>query len=792
MSELYEKSLIKLELDQVLALLAECAGSAEGKESCLHLRPTSDLEDVQAMLDETTAASDLCTRKGNPSFSGVMNVSASLERAERGGTLQPSELLRITGVLRCTRNIKGYVAEDEKATVLDELFNALTPNKYLEDRISGAILSEEEIADNASPALADIRRHMRIQAAKVKDGLQKIISSPAYSKYLREPIITIRDGRYVVPVKSEHKGDVPGLVHDVSSTGSTYFVEPMSAVNANNALRELELKEKKEIERILAELSAEAAAHRENIDLNVRMLTRLDVIFAKAKLAYRMRAWAPLMNDKGIVELRNARHPLIDPKTVVPISVRLGSDFDSMIITGPNTGGKTVTLKTIGLLTLMAECGLHIPSGDGSRLSTFDAVLADIGDEQSIAQSLSTFSSHMRTIVDVVEQCDDRTLVLFDELGAGTDPAEGAALAMAIIEFCRKMGSRVVATTHYAELKLYAMQTKGVINASCEFDVETLRPTYRLLIGIPGKSNAFAISRKLGLSEDILKEADDLVGKSDKDFEDVLSQLEQQRQQMEHARQEAERLRQETLKIKQQSEEYAAQLQKEKDKAMEAARKEAQKIIEEARTAANLASEELKALRKQLQDSADATGLNQRQAEVRRSLNEAESKLRAAQPKQERPTPKRGILVGDTVELLKLGTKASVIAINKDGTYTLQAGILKMTAKPDEVYLLENENPYQEKAGRPKHSGREMKLEAHSTECDLRGMDSVEAICALELFLDSAMRARVSPVRIIHGKGTGALRAAVHQELKRNKFIKTFRLGVYGEGEDGVTIAEFR
>ena len=792
MSELYEKSLIKLELDQVLALLAECAGSAEGKESCLHLRPTSDLEDVQAMLDETTAASDLCTRKGNPSFSGVMNVSASLERAERGGTLQPSELLRIAGVLRCTRNIKGYVAEDEKATVLDELFNALTPNKYLEDRISGAILSEEEIADNASPALADIRRHMRIQAAKVKDGLQKIISSPAYSKYLREPIITIRDGRYVVPVKSEHKGDVPGLVHDVSSTGSTYFVEPMSAVNANNALRELELKEKKEIERILAELSAEAAAHRENIDLNVRMLTRLDVIFAKAKLAYRMRAWAPLMNDKGIVELRNARHPLIEPKTVVPISVRLGSDFDSMIITGPNTGGKTVTLKTIGLLTLMAECGLHIPAGDGSRLSTFDAVLADIGDEQSIAQSLSTFSSHMRTIVDVVEQCDDRTLVLFDELGAGTDPAEGAALAMAIIEFCRKMGSRVVATTHYAELKLYAMQTKGVINASCEFDVETLRPTYRLLIGIPGKSNAFAISRKLGLSEDILKEADDLVGKSDKDFEDVLSQLEQQRQQMEHARQEAERLRQETLKIKQQSEEYAAQLQKEKDKAMEAARKEAQKIIEEARTAANLASEELKALRKQLQDSADATGLNQRQAEVRRSLNEAESKLRAAQPKQERPTPKRGILVGDTVELLKLGTKASVIAINKDGTYTLQAGILKMTAKPDEVYLLENENPYQEKAGRPKHSGREMKLEAHSAECDLRGMDSVEAICALELFLDSAMRARVSPVRIIHGKGTGALRAAVHQELKRNKFIKTFRLGVYGEGEDGVTIAEFR
>ena len=521
MSELYEKSLLKLELDQVLQLLKDCAGSEEGKSSCLRLRPVSDLEEVQLLLDQTTAASDLCTRKGNPSFSGVIDVSASLERAERGGTLQPVELLRIAGVLRCARNIKGYVSEDDKQTVLDALFMALTPNKYLEDRISGAILSEEEIADNASAALSDIRRHMRIQAAKIKDGLQKIISSPAYSKYLRDPIITIRDGRYVVPVKSEHRADVPGLVHDVSATGSTYFVEPMSAVNANNALRELEIKERKEIERILAELSAEAAAHREDIQLNVRMLTQLDVIFAKAKLAYRMRAWAPIMNDKGVVELRNARHPLIDPKAVVPISVRLGKDFDSMIITGPNTGGKTVTLKTIGLLTLMAECGLHIPAGDGSTLSTFEAILADIGDEQSIAQSLSTFSSHMRTIVDVVSQCDDRTLVLFDELGAGTDPAEGAALAMAIIEFCRKMGSRVVATTHYAELKLYAMRTEGVINASCEFNVETLRPTYKLLIGIPGKSNAFAISRKLGLMEEILKEADDLVGKSDKDFEDV-------------------------------------------------------------------------------------------------------------------------------------------------------------------------------------------------------------------------------------------------------------------------------
>lgn len=791
MSELYERSLIKLELPVVLEQLAACAGSQGGKEACLRLRPTSDLEEVNLRLEQTTAAVELCTRKGNPAFADLTDVSASLERADRGGSLQPVELLRIGSVLRCARNIKSYVSEDEKPTVLDILFGTLTPNKYLEDRIFGTILSEDEIADNASATLSDIRRHMRLQAGKIRDSLQKIIASPAYSKYLREPIITIRQGRYVVPVKSEHKNDVPGLVHDVSATGSTYFVEPMSAVNANNALRELELKEKKEIERILAELSAETADHREDIALNYTMLVQLDAIFAKAKLAYQMQAWPPVMNDRGRIELRKARHPLIDSKKVVPISLRLGSDFDTMIITGPNTGGKTVTLKTVGLLTLMAQCGLHIPAGDGSTLSTFDAVLADIGDEQSIAQSLSTFSSHMRTIVDVVEQCDDRTLVLFDELGAGTDPAEGAALAIALIEFARKMGSRVVATTHYAELKLYAMRTKGVINASCEFNVETLQPTYKLLIGIPGKSNAFAISRKLGLSEDILKEANDLVGQSDKDFEDVLTQLEQQRQQMEVARREAESLKQETAKIKEQSEQMREALQKEKDKAMDAARKEAQSIIEEARAAANIASEELKALRKQLLEQADVSNLNQRQADIRRNLNEMEDKLRAAQPQKHRPEPKRGILVGDTVEILKLGTKASVLAINKDGTYQLQAGILKMTVRPDEVYLLEQENPYKEKV-RPAHSGREMKMDASPMEVDLRGMDAVEALCTLSLYLDNAMRSGMKTVRIIHGKGMGILRNAVHQELKKNKYIKSYRLGVYGEGEDGVTIAEFR
>ena len=790
MSDLYTKSLQKLELNQILQQLASCAGSTEGKAACLALLPVSDVDDVKYMLAETTAASDLCTRKGNPSFAGVTDVTLSLERADRGGSLSQKELLEIAEVLKCTRINRGYLSDDDAATVLDSLFRLLIPNKFLEEKIFNSILSEDEIADTASPELADIRRHMRLQSAKIKDSLQKIISSSAYSKALQEPIITIRQGRYVVPVKSECKNDIPGLVHDVSSSGSTYFVEPMSAVNANNALRELELQEQKEIERILAQLSESCASHRDDIETSYHILVKLDVIFAKARLAYKMNAWAPDVNDQGIISLRNARHPLIDPKSVVPICIQLGTDFDTMIITGPNTGGKTVALKTIGLLTLMAECGLHIPAGDGSSISTYDAILADIGDEQSIAQSLSTFSSHMKTIVDIVAQCNNKSLVLFDELGAGTDPAEGASLAMSLIEFCRKAGSSVVATTHYAELKLYAMRTSGVVNASCEFNVETLKPTYKLLIGIPGKSNAFAISRRLGLPEDIIKEAIDLVGKNDKDFEDVLNQLESQRQQMETARLETERLRSETEKIKNSSEAYSQQIKKEQERILEGARLQAQAIIEDARRAANTATDEIKVLKKQLAENADTQGINQRQSQIRRELNDAESRIWAGKREEERPIPTREIIIGDTVELVKLGTKASVIAINKDGTFELQAGILKLSAKADEVYLIETQNQYAPKKMRPQHSGRDYKVAAMASEIDLRGMDSVEAICVLDRYIDEAMRSNLSSVRIIHGKGTGTLRAAVQQSLRKNKFVKKFRLGVYGEGEDGVTIAE--
>jgi len=790
MNELYDKSLHKLELPAVLRLLADQACSEEAKAQCMNIRPLVDADDVRQLQTQTSAACKLVVQKGSPNLSGIKDVSASLARADRGGSLSAGELLKIASVLRCARTVKNYAETDAVSSVLDPYFMELVANKYLEEKIDHSILSEEEIADAASAELADIRRHIRIQSTKIRDSLQKVISSPTYAKYLREPIITIRSDRFVVPVKSEFKGQVPGLVHDVSSTGSTFFIEPMSAVNANNALRELFARERKEIERILAELSAEAAAYQEHINHNFEILVKLDCIFAKAKLSFAMNAMEPQIRQDGKILLNKARHPLIDKKAVVPISVRLGDDFDTLVITGPNTGGKTVTLKTIGLLTLMAECGLHIPADDGSCVSVFERVLADIGDEQSIEQSLSTFSAHMKNIVNIIDLCDDQSLVLFDELGAGTDPAEGAALAIAVIQYCRRCGARVAATTHYAELKLFAMRTSGVINGSCEFNVETLQPTYRLLIGVPGKSNAFAISRKLGLPENIIKEAGDMVSENDANFEDVLNQLEEQRQAMEAARAEAERLRHETERNKKQSDLYFAEIKKEREKAVAKARQEAQHIIDDARRTANAVQEELKQLRKQMRDTADAQGVNLKQSELRRTLNEAENKLTEKKETPKRPAPTRSIRIGDTVELVKLGSRATVLALNKDGTYQLQAGIMKIAAKPDEVWLVEEQENRSVKKVIEK-SKRELKLEAASPELDIRGMASDEMLGVLCMFLDNAYMSNLPSARIIHGKGTGILRAAVHQELKKTKYVKRFRLGTYGEGEDGVTIVEF-
>ena len=639
MSELFEKSIRVLELPRLLEMLEHHAVSAEAKARARRLTPSDDFGEVNRLLDETDAARKMIMLRGSPAFGGVRDVGEALSRAERGGMLNTRELLDIAGLLTNVRRVQDYYKEDEEGTVIDKLFLSLHPNRFLEEKITTAILDENEIADAASPELAEIRRHKRAAAAKGRQILQRIISSPSYRNVLQDALITQRGGRFVVPVKAECRGELPGLVHDTSSSGATIFVEPMGVVQANNELKELEAKEEKEIDRILYALSGEAASFSRDILWDYDILVHLDLIFARGELSYRMNAMRPELKKDGSVYLRHARHPLLDPAKAVPIDIELGRSFDTLVITGPNTGGKTVSLKTLGLLCLMTQCGLHIPCDDRSAVSIFSSVLADIGDEQSIEQSLSTFSAHMKTIVNILDEADGDSLVLFDELGAGTDPVEGAALAIAVIEHVRARGAKVAATTHYAELKTFAMTTAGVENASCEFDVETLRPTYKLLIGIPGKSNAFAISRKLGLSEEILKEADDLVDKSDKDFEDVLSQLEQQRQQMELARQEAERLKQETAKIKQQNEEYQEQLRKEKEKAVESARREAQHIIDEARAAANIASEELKAMRKQLADSADVSGINQRQAELRRNLNEVEDKLRASQPKKERPKP---------------------------------------------------------------------------------------------------------------------------------------------------------
>ena len=790
MNEQYQKSLTKLELDKVLALLADHASSPAAKERCLAVRPLDDAEDIRLLQAQTSAACKLITLKGSPSFGGIADVGASLSRADRGGCLSPEELLRVATVLKAARTAKEYAEGDAVESGLDIFFRQLTPNKFFEERIFTSILSKDEIADAASSELASIRRKIRQQSSKIRESLQKIITSPTYAKILQEPIVTIRSDRFVVPVKAECKSQLPGLVHDVSSSGSTFFIEPMSAVNGNNELRELFVAERKEIERILAELSAEAAARRESIDLNYEMLVTLDCIFARAKLSFAMHGIEPVIRTDGKLELKCARHPLIDAKKVVPISLSLGIDFDTMVITGPNTGGKTVTLKTIGLLTLMAECGLHIPADDGSSIAIFETVLADIGDEQSIEQSLSTFSSHMRNIVEILQVCDRDSLILFDELCAGTDPAEGAALAIALIEFCRKCGAKVATTTHYAELKLYAMRTEGVINASCEFNVETLQPTYRLLIGIPGKSNAFAISRRLGLDEKIIEEAHSMVSQNDVNFEDVLTQLEQQRQQMEQAKVEAERLRMETEKQKEKSDEYYAQIKAERDKAVQQARKEAQYIIEDARRTANNVYEELKQLRKQAKDGAFVEGSNEKQAALRRSLNEAEGKLREKQEVRQRPAASRAIRVGDTVELLKFGSKATVLAVNKDGSYQLQAGIMKVNAKPDEVYLLENETKAKAKK-LMEGKVRDLKSAAQP-ELDIRGMAVDEAMPVLANFLDAAYMGNLPNARIIHGKGTGVLRKAVQDELRRCKYVKSFRLGVYGEGEDGVTIAEFK
>ncbi len=789
--DLFEKSIETLELPRVLALLADQAVTQEGKDKALRLRPETDPDEVSRLLKETTAAADKMVLRGSPSFTGVRPVAGSLQRADMGGSLNTRELLDIAAVLAAARSAKDYGDSDEgEKTPIDVFFHALHPNRFLEDKITGSIVGEGEIADSASPELASIRRHMRATESKVRDILQKIISS-SQAKYLQESIITQRSGRYVVPVKSEFKNEIPGLVHDLSGSGSTFFIEPMGVVKANNELRELQAKEEKEIDRILAELSAEAASFREDINLNYDLLIRLDSIFARAKLSARMGAMEPGLSRKGL-RLRKARHPLLDPKTAVANDLELGESFDTLVITGPNTGGKTVTLKTMGLLTLMAQCGLHIPAADGSAIKVCRRVLADIGDEQSIAQSLSTFSSHMSNIVGMLEETDQETLILFDELGGGTDPVEGAALAAAIIEHARGLGALVAATTHYAELKVYAMTTPGVENASCEFDVETLAPTYRLLVGIPGKSNAFAISKRLGLPEEIIQQANARVSAENIRFEDVLTQLDHQRQEMEKEQRQAAQLRLEMEQAAAKAQEYRDSLQKEKEKNEAKAKAEARAILEEARRTADEVFRELGDMRKKAQKEQDWQKVNDQRAGLRHRLNEAEGKLGA--PAQAAPPPMlRPAKKGDTVTILKTGTQGTVLSVNKDGVLQLQAGILRITAKQEEVRVVEGESQTQKAARqyirRTEHKLRSLGAKA---EVDLRGMTTHEAEMTLSQFIDRAVMSNLTQVTVIHGKGTGAVRKAVHTYLKRCKPVASFRLGRYGEGEDGVTIVELK
>ena len=769
MTDLFEKSIQTLELPRVLERLAEQAVTEEGKERCRALRPMTDPDDVERALAETTAAVNMTALRGSPSFSGVRPVRASLQRADMGGALNTRELLDIAAVLRSARSAKEYGEGegDRSKTCIDHLFRSLTANRFLEEKITGSILGEDEIADAASPELAAIRRHIRSTASKVRDILNKLISSNQ-ARYLQEAIITQRNDRFVVPVKSEHKNDVPGLVHDVSSSGSTFFIEPMGVVKANNELKELQSREEKEIERILAELSAECAQFKEDISQDYDLLVFLDVIFARARLAYRMRACAPRIVSRGLY-LRKARHPLLDPEKAVANDLMLGEQVDTLVITGPNTGGKTVTLKTIGLLTLMAQCGLHIPVADDSRVSVFRRVLSDIGDEQSIAQNLSTFSSHMVNIVGILKEADEHTLILFDELGAGTDPIEGAALAAAIIESARELGALVAATTHYAELKVYAMTTPGVENASCEFNVDSLAPTYRLLIGIPGKSNAFAISQRLGLPKAIIQKAAGRIDAENVRFEDVLTQLDEQRQEMEREKEAAARLRREMEETAKASRAYKAQMEAERLKAVEKAQAEARAILDEARDTADQVFRELNDMRRRQRKEEDWQKINDERADLRHRLNEAEGKL-GARPEEPVPPPTRPARKGDTVELLKMGTQATVLEVNKDGSLQLQAGILKISAKQDEVRVVEGESIKSAKkvVQRAEHKLRSL---GASPEVDLRGMMTDEAIGALDLFLDNAVLGKLNEVRIIHGKGTGAVRKAVRLIIIHNSLV---------------------
>ena len=774
-----------LEFNKIQEMLANCTTNEISREMVLCLEPSSDIDEVKALQEQLSYAINLILKKGNPDISGLCDITAAVKRGEKGGVMNTKELLNIARVLKIARNLRSY---HDETSVLSYLFDCLTEDRKLENAIYSAIISEDEIADSASPELADIRRKISNTHGKIREHLNNLIHSPKYQKYLQESIITIRDGRYVVPVKAEHRSDVGGIVHDMSATGSTIFVEPNAVVSENNNIRELMAKEKAEIEKILYNFTAMAVEKSHELFVNQRTICAIDFIIAKAKLALKQNAISPKINDRGYVVIEKGRHPLLDPKTVVPISLNLGKDFKTLVVTGPNTGGKTVTLKTVGLFCLMAACGLAVPAFDGTDICVFDNIFADIGDEQSIEQSLSTFSAHMTNIVSILNKVTPNSLVLFDELGAGTDPTEGAALAASILQYVKDFGALTVATTHYSEIKLYALTTDGVENASCEFDVNSLRPTYRLLIGVPGKSNAFAISKRLGLPEYIIQNAAERLSEENIKFEDVISNLEKSRQEAENERQLVERYKRDAEALKEELEKEKERVRVTRERLTENANKEARKILEQAKKEADEIISEIKRATKLKSEQDMNRALNEAKTAINKNIKDRD-KAQIAKPVVNTNIPKK-LLPGNTVEILDIGQKGTVLSKpNADGNVNLQVGIMKITSHISNLRLIKD-------GSTEKHISKQrtstLKMANIKTEIDLRGQMLEDALFATEKYLDEAYLGGLNTVTVIHGKGTGVLRKGIHEMLRKNPCVKSFRLGVYGEGETGVTVVELK
>ena len=791
------KALKTLEYNKIIDKLTEFAGSALAKEMCRNLQPSTDLYEIQALQKETSDALSRIYQKGAVSFRGVRDIRGSIKRLEIGAIIGINELLSICSLLEVCSKVKAYSRNDRDPDFEDSLeamFQALQPLTPVSSEIRRCIASEEELNDDASPALFKIRRSMRQINDKVHAQLQTMVNGSART-YLQDAVVTMRNGRYCIPVKAEHRGQIPGMIHNQSSTGSTLFVEPMAVIKLNNDLRELELKEEKEIEMILATLSARCGEETEALRDDLDLLTKLDFIFARAQLSRSMNGTQPDFNEEGRILIKKGRHPLLDKKKVVPIDIQLGKDFELLIITGPNTGGKTVSLKTVGLFTLMGQAGLHIPAFDHSELSVFHEVFADIGDEQSIEQSLSTFSAHMTNTVSILKEADDRSLVLFDELGAGTDPTEGAALAIAILSNLHRRGSRVMATTHYSELKVFALSTPGVENGCCEFDVETLRPTYRLLIGVPGKSNAFAISQKLGLSQDIIEEAKTHLTKQDEDFEDLLADLEQKRVTIEQERDQINSYKEEIRELKQRLESKQEKLDLSRDKILREANEQARNILQEAKDYADTTIRNFQKYGKAA--GVSAKDMEKERGKLREKMSTVDKKLsakNAAPKKSHKQLTAKDLRIGDSIKVLSLNLKGTVSTLpDAKGNLFVQMGILHSQVNIRDLEKLDDTvitggNFSKTGSGKIKMS----KSASVSTEINLLGKTVDEAIMELDKYLDDAYIAHLPSVRIVHGKGTGALRKGVHNYLRRQKHVKSYRLGEFGEGDAGVTIVEFK